>query len=388
MNEQNECRIEYTSRLNDDMLQSLHMLYAPMMASDAIHLYETMYAIAISAQPIKNHTLILKCTHLSFERFQKLRMDLECFQLLKTYRHTNQQSLLYVLMPPKTGLAFLQDEIFGRMYYKVCGKQMYEFMKLAFQPQKTSIQDYEHISAPMKLSFVSEWKDEDETTFDQIHVQESEDVDQNFIKFLNDLSTLLFPMSARTPRNLKFIAKWSAIYGLNEMQVKRYISRAVDTKLGVFKQDVFLALARGTQGNIQIDTEKDSYDCSPVEFLRRRQQGIDLSLSDKKIIEMLIEHYRLPNDVINIMVEYVLDKNNQNLNKNYVEKVASSWVRLKIDTKEKALEHIRNGKAKPKEDWLDRMQRQNNEGQDDPEETRRLQEELAKMMAQIGGNES
>ena len=103
---------------------------------------------------------------------------------------------------------------------------------------------------------------------------------------------------------------------------------------------------------------------------------------------MLIEHYRLPNDVINIMVEYVLDKNNQNLNKNYVEKVASSWVRLKIDTKEKALEHIRNGKAKPKEDWLDRMQRQNNEGQDDPEETRRLQEELAKMMAQIGGNES
>ena len=34
------------------------------------------------------------------------------------------------------------------------------------------------------------------------------------------------------------------------------------------------------------------------------------------------------------------------------------------------------------------MQRQNNEGQDDPEETRRLQEELAKMMAQIGGNES
>ena len=90
------------------------------------------------------------------------------------------------------------------------------------------------------------------------------------------------------------------------------------------------------------------------------------------------------------MIEYVLDKNNQNLNKNYVEKVASSWVRLKIDTKDKALAHIRGGyqNNQVKEDWLDRMNRLSKQDDDDPEETRRLQDELAQMMAQIGGNES
>ena len=61
--------------------------------------------------------------------------------------------------------------------------------------------------------------------------------------------------------------------------------------------------------------------------------------------------------------------------------MASSWVRLKIDTKEKALSHIRGGyqNNQVKEDWLDRMQQMNSQGEDDPEETRRLQAELAQM---------
>lgn len=385
MSENSECRIEYTSRLNDDMLQSLHLLYAPLMPMHTIELYETMYALAISQHPIKNHTLILKCTNLSMERFHKLRIELERFQLLKTYLHQNKKDYLYILCPPKVGVAFLKDEILGRMYYKMCGKQMYEFMKLSMQNVQTSPQDYEHISAPMKLSFAYDWKDEDEKGFDQVHVQEVEVIDQKIIQILNDISPLIFPMHLRTPFNIQFIAKWSSIYGLNDVQIKRMISRSIDSKLGVFKQEAFLAYARASQGSIQMDTQGDQYDCSPVEFLRRRQQGIDLSVSDKKIIEILIDHYQLPQDVINVLIEHVLANNQQNLNKNYVEKVASSWIRLKIDTKEKALEHISKGYQNKKEDWLDRLQRQNQNDQDDPEETKVLQDELAKMMAQIRG---
>ena len=67
--EKTECRIEYIHRLNEEMLQSLHMLYGPMMQVNAISLYETMYTLAISNYPITNHILILKCNHISMEMF-------------------------------------------------------------------------------------------------------------------------------------------------------------------------------------------------------------------------------------------------------------------------------------------------------------------------------
>ena len=386
-----ECRIEYEHRMNDEMLQALHMLYAPMMQMGAISLYETMYALAISNVQSTNHSLILKCHHISSEKFHKLRLELERFQLLKTYHHKQNNEYLYVLCAPKIGYDFLNDAIFGRMYLKECGQAMYEWMKQAMQNVKTSKEDYENISAPLKLTFAYQWNEEDEKNYDAMQEQRiPERIDEKYLTILNNLSLLVLPMSARTPQNLQYIAKWSSLYGLNEVQVGRAVSRAMDYPTNSFYQERFLTYIRNVHGSFEIDLNKDQYDCSPIEFLRRRQQGIDLSLSDKKIIELLVDHYRLPHDVINVMIEYVLDKNNQNLNKNYIEKVASSWVRLKIDTKEKALSHIRGGyqNNQVKEDWLDRMQQMNSQGEDDPEETRRLQAELAQMMAQIGGDAS
>ena len=51
-------------------------------------------------------------------------------------------------------------------------------------------------------------------------------------------------------------------------------------------------------------------------------------------------------DVVNVLIEYVLEKTNQKLTKSYVEKIAGEWVRLQIDTSQKAFEHIANDKQK------------------------------------------
>ena len=39
---------------------------------------------------------------------------------------------------------------------------MYEWMKQAMQNVKTSKEDYENISAPLKLTFAYQWNEEDE----------------------------------------------------------------------------------------------------------------------------------------------------------------------------------------------------------------------------------
>ena len=58
------------------------------------------------------------------------------------------------------------------------------------------------------------------------------------------------------------------------------------------------------------------------------------------MIETLITDFKMKPEVVNVLIEYVLEKTNQRFSKSYVEKIASVWVRLNIDTSEKALSLI------------------------------------------------
>ena len=82
---------------------------------------------------------------------------------------------------------------------------------------------------------------------------------------------------------------------------------------------------------------KDIYDLPPVSFLQGKQNGAQVSLTDKKILEHLSLDMHLPNVVINVMIEYILRISNNRLNPKFVDMVASEWARDGITTKEQAL---------------------------------------------------
>ena len=58
---------------------------------------------------------------------------------------------------------------------------------------------------------------------------------------------------------------------------------------------------------------------------------------DLKLIESLLLDLKLTPGVVNVLIDYVLKVNNQKLNKNYVEAIASQWKRLGIETVEEAM---------------------------------------------------
>lgn len=80
---------------------------------------------------------------------------------------------------------------------------------------------------------------------------------------------------------------------------------------------------------------------SPVKFLQNKQQGAPVANADRKVIEKLIKNYSFSNEVMNVLIEYCLNQTQQKFSKAYVEKVAASWIRLQVDSKEKALEVCR-----------------------------------------------
>ncbi len=86
---------------------------------------------------------------------------------------------------------------------------------------------------------------------------------------------------------------------------------------------------------------ENEYDINPVRFLQKKQNGVMPSNADARLLENLSHQFKLKDEVINIMIEHILNQNDNRLDKNYVEKIAGTWVRNGIDSAEKAFNACR-----------------------------------------------
>jgi DnaD/phage-associated family protein len=76
---------------------------------------------------------------------------------------------------------------------------------------------------------------------------------------------------------------------------------------------------------------------TPEEVLTDLSGGKSPSKSELDIIEH-IKEFKLPDEVINVLIQYVLLKTDMKLTRRYMEKIASHWARKKIKTVEQAME--------------------------------------------------
>ena len=83
---------------------------------------------------------------------------------------------------------------------------------------------------------------------------------------------------------------------------------------------------------------------TPV-FLQNKQNGLPVTTVDAKLLDYLSLQLQMKHEVINVLIEYVLNINQNKLPRNYVEKIAGEWIRENIDTKEKALAKTESSKV-------------------------------------------
>ena len=128
---------------------------------------------------------------------------------------------------------------------------------------------------------------------------------------------------------------------------------------------------------------------SPYDFLKSKYHGASPTSRDLKLLEMLMIDLELNPAVVNVLIDYVLKKNNNKLSVNYVETVAGQWKRAGVKTAREAMdlaekEHkkmlksmdkkvLKNAKEAPVPIWFDK-QIEKSEISDD--EARELEELL------------
>lgn len=355
LKKEDKCKIEICGEMSMDRLASFQVLYTPLIGTDAATLYHTMLGIGTRHAKIKNHLLITNISKLSMEVIEKSRRVLEQYLLVKTFYDAIHNAYIYQIFMPKDGNDFLRHEVFGRLYIKEMGKQVYEFNKLCFAHDIEEKKNYQEITIPFENVLKEDWQDEQEELFKKMKpkqdvlYQNDVPLSFNFDRFLSGYSTMVFPLAARTGENLHAIGELATIHGISEMDMRKLVSQCIDLKTSRLNIEALKKKARNAK---PIYEEKNSnpYGLPPVVFMQKKQGGVKVSSSDKYLIENLITEYKMKPEVVNVLIEYVLTTTNQRFTRSYVEKVAGVWIRLGIDTSEKALAQIESEKkgSKPK----------------------------------------
>lgn len=92
---------------------------------------------------------------------------------------------------------------------------------------------------------------------------------------------------------------------------------------------------------------------TPLQFLEEMAGGAKPTTTDLKIVENVILHQKLPIGVVNVLIYYVLLRNDMKLSKSFVEKIAGHWSRKKITSVREAMA-LAKEEHRQYQEWADR----------------------------------
>lgn len=344
MRNEQTLKLQHSHILSQNELASFMLLYAPLLSDKSIQLFLLMESLLNAHLKIRNTRFICETLSITPIEFTQYRKELEKYMLIKTYE-SESKGLLIVLQPVMSGKQFLTHEVMGRFYLSKMGTKCFDFVKTAYANQSIEA-EYQEISEVFKTQAFDNWKQQDEEIFQDFKTS-LPTVKGNFNMelFLASCTQLKFPESERNQENLALIEDLGNLYHILERDMVGFVGRSMNLKTNTLNQDKLRKLIRS---QIQLPENTDPYDLTPAQFLTYKQNGIKPGQADLRLLEDLMTNFKLPAKVVNVLVEYVLEITDMKLDRAYVEKIASVWVRKNIDTYEKAVEMTQEKPKKTK----------------------------------------
>lgn len=317
--------------LSVEQRQSLHLLYGPLMGKSSICLYEFLGSIQNSVE-LEDVYLLL---NINASQFDKARNYLEQYHLIETYVH--EDDMLILLYAPLLPDKFLCHDMYSRLYLASVGSKCFDKIKAMLHKDKTISSVYTKVESPLDVSILDSWNETKEIAYEKVKPTIKQKYDFDFATLFKGMDRV-FPVRYRTNENLDRIAQMAQIYGIDAKDMRRYVQRSINPSTHVFDLDKLKEMVM--RNRKVMETSKDPYQMPPVKFLQNKQNGIPVVKSDQALIERLCTQFQLSVEVVNTLIEYTLQQTHQQFSRNYVEKVAASWVRLGVDSRKKALEII------------------------------------------------
>lgn len=359
---------------------SLLELYQPIVGAQAAILYLTLLKQRKNGDggTIFKTEQLLKSMQLSAGEFHSARRFLEAVGLIRTFESKNQdvRCYIYLIYSPKSPKAFFEDALFKGLLILNVGEKEAKRLANKYKVNLVIPPEYNEVSA----SFVDVYNlDYDDPSFrkdfgNQIigrdHGRAKLEFNYDlFFRYVSENSSI--DTTSFKKKDMKEIARLATLFGLDEktmafIVIDEYVPVGTnhldfDKIKNKCEQEIRYSLVKNSQkSDVSGDSElvnkiKMMDEVAPAKFLQYLQQGTKPARSDIAIVNSLSKDYGFSNGIINVIVEYVLYKNNNVLSKNYAEKIAASLAREGANTAVDAMNYLKkltvknSSKKKPAE---------------------------------------
>lgn len=339
--------------------------YEPIMGPLATSLYLTLWqdleAYELISRVLNHHHLmtILRC---DLKLLKASRESLESLGLIKTFvKEGSVNEYVYEIFSPFSPSEFLNHPILNVVLYNNIGKFEYERLKILYQKPKVNMKEYVEISKKLdevyesKIPQVMEFR---EFKNNDILVNEKIDFDLlissipkgiinerafnkktkeliNLLAFIYDIDTMKMSEILRTVLNQYNMIDKEALRKTTR-KVYQFNNNSLPTLVYRSQPDYL----KSPQGDNSMRGKVIAFfdNTTPYDFLRSKNKGVKPSARDLKILELLLIDMEMSPSVVNVLIDYVLKKNNNKLISGYVEAIASQWKRAGLKTAKEAMD--------------------------------------------------
>ncbi len=366
-------RVEVRYPLDDVQNDSLYYLYQPIIGSNAIQVYMMLYVEGKRMSRFLKPSALFRLTSflsMNLLDIEKALKALEAIGLLKTYvKHENNMTeYAYQLQSPLSLKVFFKNQILLSLLQESLSKEDFQKTIHYFQVTTIDLKDYEDITAHFQDVYtfrnhkkngrlLKRKEDVKESLHQNVHVSYDMEL---LSRYLADYQV---NKSKLTSDDMNYMIQLAVVYSIDAMTLAGMVKDAMESQglnrrilksriKKYFEVDQASSLKEVYHKQpIQYQTQPSSSSplvlhmkyldtITPYELLKDKQGGAEPVFHDLKIVETLMVQLGLKPAVVNVLIEYVLGKNNNRLSKNYCETIGSSLARKHVETAMEAYEEL------------------------------------------------
>ena len=379
-------------------------LYQPLIGFKAASVYFSLLTLVNESHELLSHNYIFSKMQIAPGDFLQSRRCLEAVGLLNTYlkKESKTKTYLYKVNKPLSANEFFNDILFKGLLIKYLGEKKVNELVFKYLNAPIDKEEYSDISASFTEVFNINLndnvflKDLGINQIDENNIVIEFDVDALNKVLLNDYHVTKDNLPNK--KDIEQIKKVSALYHLSESAMADLLMSAyVPNSRNKYDFKKVLKDAKEVSryniggktysatsavfGDTNLAKKVQMFnEMAPYEFLRIRQNNTPPSPSDLKIIDDLSHSYGLTNGVINVLIDYVLEKTDGEFPSAYIKKIAASFVRKNITTAIDAMNEVNSSnKAKPSKPTTEKVVVKEEPKKEDEESFEDILKELDEM---------
>jgi len=309
--------------LGEEDLRNLLALYVPFLGAEAFTLY--LYWAHAAAEGEENvHAELFAHLRLGEEEFLRARRRLEGVGLLRTFLRESEGGLLYLLLPPLVPREFLASDVLPALLRRAVGEERFRAMFRSFDVPL----DPQNFGREVTASFGEAYPEYDLRNLIEA-LQAFGKRKRRGVKLGESGSAVSLSSEPISHRLVEDLGEGSAILGPSADDVRE--------KAGEPAAESGLTLVPRSKDEVLANFKT----VSPYDLLRHYQGVTELSPADRRLVDDLLYVYRLPSEVVNVLIDYVLLVKDKTFPRAFTEKVAATFARQGLRTAEEAYAFLR-----------------------------------------------